>query len=146
VPVHAVPSIFLLPENNWGVIIGDWILERNKNMALQSRNVIANAVGKKLIPSETIKCFHGPIFKRAGVPLFPNFQRWAVRRLSCIQRCCMYWDRPLTVLLLILGPHKWSILVSCWLACLFPRYWEARDSLFDKNLIYVAGQQLDMQS
>jgi len=146
VPVHAVPSIFLLPGNNRGVIIGDWILERNKNMALQSRNVIANAVGKKLIPSETIKCFHGPIFKRAGVPLFPNFQRWAVRRLSCIQRCCMYWDRPLTVLLLILGPHKWSILVSCWLACLFPRYWEARDSLFDKNLIYVAGQQLDMQS
>jgi len=76
-------------------------------MALQSRNVIANAVGKKLILSETIKCFFmGLSSKGAGVPLFPNFQHWAVRRLSCIQRCCMYWDRPLTVLLLIFGPPQ----------------------------------------
>jgi hypothetical protein len=48
-------------------------LERNKNMALQSRNVFANAVGKKLILSETIKCFYGPIFKRGRGSFVPQF-------------------------------------------------------------------------
>jgi len=61
----------------------------------------------------------------------------------------MYWDRPLTVLLLILRPPPQvvnsSLLVLTGMF-IFHIFWEAHYSLFDKNLIYVAGQQLLMQS
>jgi len=45
--------------------------------------------------------------KGAVVPFFPNFLHWAVRTEKTklyTERFCMYWDRPLTVLLLILRP------------------------------------------
>jgi len=57
----------------------------------------------------------------------------------------MYCYRPLTVLLLILGKpqivNSSLMLTGMFIFLVIGKH--IIDSLFDKNLIYVAGQQLD---
>jgi len=72
-------------------------------MALQSRNVIANAVGKKLILSETIKCFYGPIFKRGRGSFVPQFST-----LGC-EKVKLY-----TEVLHVLGQTTHSSAANSW--------------------------------
>lgn len=132
----ACQNIFL---NTRGVIgieyWGDltiWFL----NLRIRIRNIFTKAVAK----THSFTKWEGPTFLNLDQIFNIGLS------LNCKQRCCMYWDRPLTVLLLIPGPPTNCQFQSPvdW-RVYFPCYWEAHhQSLFDKNLIYVAaGQQLD---
>jgi len=100
VPIHAVPSFFACQNiflNTRGVIgieyWGDltiWFL----NLRIRIRNIFTKAVAK----THSFTKWEGPTFLNLDQIFNIGLS------LNCKQRCCMYWDRPLTVLLLIPGP------------------------------------------